>query len=311
MLDQPTISPTTLYPGDSPKPPRFHLPQYLRADETKRPSMRLTPRDSHILEAIHTFDGVLSDQQIKRLFFSGTTQMQLRMRLLYQHGYVSRPGRRKRASLPAMVYWLDERGAAYVAGLSGIPLDEFSYRREPKWVQLEHDLAVNDLRISVMEACRGIPGFSLQEWIPQGEFWSQPDKVRFTLPNGKAGVRCIRPDGYCVLQQGDYTARLLFELDRATEDNPRFAREKVIPGIAYLRSDAYKRRFGFASGRWLVITTSERRLRNMKRQAEVAAGNDAKFFYFTTLAEVSPTTLLTTPIWWRGGDDRPTALFPS
>ncbi len=311
MLDQPAILPTTVFVHNPHERSFPRLPQYLRADETKRPSMRLTDRDSHILEAIQAFDGVLSDQQIKRLFFSGTTQMQLRMRLLYQHGYVSRPDRRKRASLPAMVYWLDERGAAYVAGLSGIPTAEFVCRHEPKWSQLEHDLAVNDLRITLMEASRMTPGFTLQEWIPQGEFWSQPDKVSFTLPNGKAGVRYIRPDGYCVLQQRDYTSRLLFELDRATEDNPRFAREKVVPGIAYLKSEAYKKRFGFASGRWLVITTSERRLLNMKRQAEVAAGNDAKHFYFTTFAEISPTTVLTTPMWWRGGDDRPTALFPS
>lgn len=311
MLDQPPTVPTTFFSQTPSEAARFRLPQYLRADATKRPSMRLTARDSRILEAIHTFDGVLSDKQIRALFFGAVSQMQLRMRLLYQHGYVARPDRRRRASLSTMVYWLDERGAAHVAGLSGIPLEEFSYRREPKWAQLDHDLTVNEIRMALMQACQTTPGFTLEQWIPQGEFWSHPDKVTFTLPDGKTSIRYVRPDGYCVIRQGAYTSRLLLELDMATEDNPRFAREKVIPGIAYLRSTTYKKRFGFASGRWLVVTTSERRLRNMKKQAEIAAGNDTKLFYFTTLAEASPKTLLTAPIWWRGGDDRPTALFPS
>ena len=249
MLDRQPVSPTIVFSLNPQEPPRRRLPQYLRTDESKRPSMRLTMRDSRILEAIHSFDGVLSDQQIKRLFFSGTSQMQLRMRLLYQHGYVAHPDRRRRASLSSMVYWLHERGAEYVAGLSGIPLNEFSYRREPKWMQLEHDVAVNDLRIAFMEACQATPGFTLEEWIPQGEFWAQPDRVTFTLPNGKKAARNIRPDGYCVIKHRDYTSRLLFELDRATEDNPRFSREKVVPGLAYIRSESYRKRFGFASGR--------------------------------------------------------------
>lgn len=311
MFEPPPIAPTTLFSQDLVKPTRIRLPQYLRADETKRPAMRLTTRDSRILEAIHAFDGVLSDRQIKRLFFSGTSQMQLRMRLLYQYGYVARPDRRKRASLSSMVYWLDERGAEYVAGLSGAPLSEFSYRREPKWAQLDHDLAVNDLRLTFVEACKTLPAFALEEWIPQGEFWAQPDRVSFSLPNGQKAARYIRPDGYCVIKQADYTSRLLLELDRATEDNPRFSREKVVPGIAYIRSESYKKRFGFASGRWLVITTSNRRLQNMKRQAEIVAGNDAKLFFFTTLQAITPTTLFTAPIWWRGGESQPTFLFPS
>ena len=101
----------------------------------------------------------------------------------------------------------------------------------------------------------------------------------------------------------------MLELDRATEDNPRFAREKVRPGLAYLRSKAYKDRFGFQTGRWLVVTTGERRMQNMKHQAELAIGTDARVFYFTTYGQIRPDTLLTAPIWYRGGDDHPCPLF--
>jgi hypothetical protein len=298
-----------LFSADGKPSPQVRLPQYTRSDSPNVPAMRLTARDGKILEAIHAFDGVLSDRQIKRLFFSGTSQMQLRMRLLYQHGYVARPDRRRRASMTEMVYWLDTKGAAYVGGLSGVPLDEFSFRREPKWMQLEHDLAVNDLRMTVMAACRLPCPYSLEEWIPQSEFWAHPDRVEFTLPNGKKAARHIRPDGFCVIRQGTYYSRLLIERDKASEDNPRIGREKILPGIAYLRSNAYKKRFGFASGRWLFMTTSMRRLVNLKRQTEIVAGQDAKLFFFTTEDAVTPETVLTTPIWWRGGEDTPSSLF--
>jgi hypothetical protein len=114
-----------------------------------------------------------------------------------------------------------------------------------------------------------------------------------------------------VIRSKGYRSRLLLEIDRATEDNPRFAREKVKPGIAYLRSDAYEKRFGYKSGRWLVVTTSEKRLMNMKRQAEIAGGKDAKVFYLTTFAHAKATTILTEPIWYRGGEVNPIALFQS
>lgn len=309
MLDQQLSPSTTVFSHTHHEVPRTHQPQHLTADMPKRPSMRLTARDSHILEAIHAFDGILSDKQIRRLFFGGTSQMYLRMRLLYQHGYVARPDRRRRASLPSTLYWLEKQGAAHVAGLSGIPIAEFTYSREPKWMQIEHDLAVNDVRLTFIEACKAVPGFSLEEWIPQSEFWSHPDKVAFTLPNGNKAMRFIRPDGFCIIAKGDYRSRLLLELDRASEDNPRIGREKILPGIAYIRSPAYKKRFGFTSGRWLFITTSKRRLQNMKRQTELVAGKDARLFFFATIDTITPTSILTSPIWWRGGDSQPSSLF--
>lgn len=280
-----------------------------RTEAKPAPVMRITARDGRILEAIHAFDGVLSDAQIKRLFFTGTSQMQLRMRLLFNHGYVARPDRRRRASIPNMVYWLTPQGAEYVAGLSGTPLGEFSFRREPKWMQLTHDLAVNDVRIAFLKACTPDSGFVLDEWIPQGIFWANPDRVDFTLPNGKSGKRFIRPDGYAVIRRGDYTARLLLELDRATEHNPRFGVEKVVPGIAYIRSQVYRTRFGFNSGKWLVVTTGDKRLKNMKRATELVAGNNAGLFYFTTFNQIDEHSVLTAPIWLKGGEDTPTGLF--
>jgi hypothetical protein len=271
--------------------------------------MRLTERDKRILEAIHAYDGMLAAPQIQRLFFTGKTQMETRARLLFQHGFLNRPDRRRRGTLPAMIYWLGERGAAWIAGLDGQTLKEFVWRQEPLWSQVEHTVAVNDFRITLGQACRHSAAFTLQEWIPQSEFWAKPDRIEYTPPDGKKRKRSIRPDGYGVVVLAGKRFRLLLELDRATEDNPRFTREKVYPGLAYLRSNAYERRFGYRAGRWLIVTTGERHLRNLKGHTERAAGKDARVFYFTTIARVRLETVLTAPIWWRGSEESPRPLF--
>ena len=306
----------TLFIRDRYRTPQYRLKRlvprlspYVRATPANRPPMRLTERDRLILEAIHAYDGFLSDEQVQRLFFTGRSQMLLRVMLLFQHGYINRPNLRQRVGTGKTVYWLTEQGAAFVAGLSGTPLSEFIWRREPRWVQLEHDIALNDVRIAVVKACEASPQFQLREWIPSGEFWAHPDRVEFKLPNGTAARRFIRPDGYCVVQHGEYTSRLLWEVDRSTEDNSRWAREKATPGVTYVLSDVYRQRFGYNAGRWLVVTTSDRRLANLKATTERAVGKNAGLFFFTTFDRLNAVSVLTEPIWQQGNESSSQSLF--
>lgn len=270
------------------------LPRYGRVPNP--PSMRLTKRDRGILEAVHAYDGVLSFSQVQRLFFTGKSQTELRLRLLYQHGFLARPGKEQRRRLPEMVYWLDKKGAEYIASLTSTPLSEFYWRREPRWFQIEHDLAVTDFRLSLIEACRKDSEIQLENWIPESEFWAYPDKVTYSFQDKKL-KRHIRPDGFFMLNTGEHRIRYLLEIDRSTEDNPRFYREKILPGMAYLKSEAYEKRFGHRSGRWLVVTTGERRLANMLSQARQAKVNG--LFYFTTFDKITSDALLHSPIWKR------------
>lgn len=274
------------------------LPRYGRVP--KPPSMQFTERDRRILEAIHAYDGLLSFSQIQRLFFTGKSQAEQRLKLLYQHGYLSRPDEERRRQLLEMVYWLDKKGAEIVASLSGTPPSEFPWRGEPRWFQIAHDLAVNDFRLDLVEACQHDPSIQLETWIPESEFWAYPDKVTYTYQDKKM-TRNLRPDGYFLLNTSEHRIRYLLEIDRSTEDNPRFTREKILPGLAYLKSQAYETRFGHRSGRWLVVTTGPRRLANMLSQAERARTNG--LFYFTTFDKITPQTLLHSPIWRRA--DRP------
>lgn len=280
------------------EPKKLPLPRYGRVPNP--PGLRLTERDKHILEAIHAYDGLLSFRQIQRLFFCGKSQAERRMMLLYQHKYVNRPGYDERKRLPEMVYWLDRRGAELVASLEGAALSDFTWRKEPRWFQVEHDLAVNDFRLDLEEACRTNPMIHLETWVPESEFWAYPDRVEYSY-NSEKMKRYIRPDGFFILNTSEHRIRYLLEIDRSTEDNPRFQREKILPGLAYLRSKAYEERFGYRSGRWLVVTTGERRLKNMLQQAR---RSDAKgLFYFTTYHQINCQTMLSGLIWRRADRD--------
>ncbi|MCB2160504.1 replication-relaxation family protein [bacterium] len=249
---------------------------------------------------MNAFDGMLGFSQLKRMFFTGTSQAKQRLKLLYQNKYLNRPGKEQRRRIPEMIYWLDKGGAKIVSSLNGTPLNEFSWRKQPRWFQVEHDLAVNDFRLDMEQACKFDPDIELVTWTPESEFWAFPDKVSYSYQD-RSQKRKIRPDGYFMLSTPNHNIRYLLEIDRGTEDNPRFLREKILPGLAYIETKAYKNRFGHNSGRWLVVTTGKKRLANMLRQAK-RAGTEGKF-YFTTFDQLSPQTILQAPIWQREDRD--------
>jgi hypothetical protein len=138
------------------------------------PAIRLTRRDRQILEASHTFDGLMSLKQIDRLFFSGSggTWPRERLRALFDNGYLNIPDSENvhRVPLGETIYLLGKKGAAIVAGLQGELPKDLPWRRQSRWSLISHDLAVNDFRIAVMRAVRSSRSPTLHRWVPESEF---------------------------------------------------------------------------------------------------------------------------------------------
>ena len=90
--------------------------------------------------------------------------------------------------------------------------------------------------------------------------WLPPLWIPFAIVLGLSllGVHDVFQRKHAVLRNFPVIGhfRYLLEIDRSTEDNPRFMREKVIPGKAYLKTKAYKNRFGKQTGRWLPYYAS-------------------------------------------------------
>lgn len=279
--------------------------------------IRITARDKNILETIHAFDGIISLRQIDHLFFSGRNRSQprARMRTLYDNEYVNMPGPEDIHQVPLRetIYWLDKKGASIVAGLQGQLLKTFRWRNRPRYSLIDHDLRVNDFQIAVREACNRYTELELASWIPESEFTSSPDRITYETISGKNAKRSIQPDGYFLVNLYTQVGQekqfaFLLEIDMGSEDNPRFAREKVRPGIAYLGSEKYTKRFGLRHGRYLVVSTGRRRIQNMKAQAERSGGKG--LFYFSTFDEIWSQTILTEPIWMLAGHQEPRSIIP-
>lgn len=270
-----------------------------------------------IFETIHAFDGMMSYAQLKRLFFPGKwdTGPQERLRLLYQNLYLDMPDDDNVHRIPKgeTVYWLDNAGAEVVAGLHGLELKDFAWRKMGRWSLILHDLAINDFRLDVQDACQAEPDLTLYDWVVESDFLVEPEEVTYTALSGKTVTKQVRPDGFFLIRKASrrHPGKLaeyafLLEIDMGTESNVRFAREKVPRGTAYLKSEAYRQRFGVKYGRWVVVTTGEERLKRMKEQTERAGGQ--KLWYFTTFGQITPETVLTEPIWWVAGQEEKTAL---
>ena len=306
--------------------------------------MRFQERDGHILLTIFMYGGFLAFRHLKQMFWPGATERAALKRLakLVNSGYLARPTthQRKTQPIPEPIYWLGWKGILWVAAQMGVvvepPANEgenqmrmlskrlrdqgIRWLREPRWIQISHDLAVVDFRFAVERAVGELPALHLEGWIFESAFRCDPDTVEYRIKRrggqAKQMQKRVYPDSFFVIEdrqrasQGELArARFLLEVDNATHPNNRFGQQKVAPGLAYIRSPEYAARFGSNTGRWLVVTTGQRRMRNLMHQTRQVAGTGAGVFLFTTYDQLETGNVLTDPVWWQVGRKEPIPLF--
>lgn len=305
----------------------------------------LQQRDRDLLRAIHDFDGVLSRRQVREMFWPDAVSsgpMDKRLAKLHREKFIAKPSRQdyQRLAIPEQIIWLEWQGIMIVSEMNGIELykpkssSEYELRkversvrgsglrwlRRPRYIQLEHDLAVNDFRMKVLKDVDEIPQLSLEIWIPEGAFLSKMDVIFYKAKTEKGDAtamkRGIRPDAYFVILNDEQRLksglpakyRFLLELDNANHLVKRFGVEKAAAGVAYLRSDAYKKRFG-SGGRWLVVTTGETRRKNLALEAKRQLGKYSYAMKFSTAGEVESGNVWTSRIWWEPGRQSALSFF--
>jgi len=70
------------------------------------------------------------------------------------------------------------------------------WMREPRWIQLEHDIAVTDFRLGVEQAVAEIHSLTLENWITDGSFRSSMDVIEHEV-KGKDGALKTEKKGIC------------------------------------------------------------------------------------------------------------------
>ena len=173
---------------------------YRRPEKNQR--IVLTERDQQILATIHAYDGMMSLKQLWRLYFpdcSSDVQPRKRLRDLCNNGYLTMPASEdalRWVPIGETVYWLDGEGARTLAGLKGLDYADFDWRRAGRWSKIAHDLAVNDFRLTIAEACEQDPELTLMDWAPEGDFLRDKDTVEYTNTDGSSRKRIMQPDGW-------------------------------------------------------------------------------------------------------------------
>lgn len=273
------------------------LPRNRRVMNEARPPMKLMERDIAIIQAVNDYRALLGSH-IEALFFTSRSTAQYRMSRLYQHEFLERYFLTTVSGGPASsptVYTLGKRGVQVL-------VDTCDYEREqlriPKrstfaWGFLEHLLKINDFRVAVTLACRA-NGWQLEIWQDEPIFRADPDYVVLTNKRGKEQRKPVLPDGYFCLNVVQGKTRFFLEIDRGTEPHSAF-RPQVEVYQVYTTSGQYQERYQAKSLRILIVTTTPRRLANLKAVTQKAEGD--RKYWFTTFDQITAETVLTVPIW--------------
>lgn len=308
-------------PSQTTKPPR--LPRYKRAKQP--PAMLVTERDMLILRHVGEYR-VMTRQQIERLLFppdgnqdhpTKTSICRRRLCLLYHNGYLERFPAPVRAGAWAWrpVYRLTAKGARLISEDTGVldpsywgaGFDRDQRRTKVSLLFLEHTLRTNDVRIAVTLAAQS-KGYRVEKWLDDTRLKAEHmrDHVVLHATQGRSRRVAVLPDAYIILSIGDRRAHFFLELDQATMSNERW-RTRALAYLDYTASGKYEARYKTRSLRILTVTTTAKRLANLRATTEKAGGG--RLFWFTTYAEAMDKGILCEEIWRVAGDGSVSALI--
>jgi hypothetical protein len=298
-----------------------------RVPEEQRPRFRLTERDRDIVLAVYQYR-VLTTNQIETLFFrpkEGTpkslynSRCRLRLQALYHAGYLRRdeqPQKMTEGRKP-LLYSLDMEGAKLVSQIYDVPLADLEWRPKAAPVSpftLEHLLATNDVRV-LLQTSVGKHGLEISRWIDDHTLRQKgtTDYVILKSKGGTAQRVSLVPDGYFILENQEVRHHQFLEIDMGTMTGmyAKYGRRdwarKVAAYLEYYRSGKYLERYHTKSMRVLTVTTSDRRLANLKGVTEKVGGKGR--FWFTTFDRLKGADILTDPIWSKAGSSDLHALI--
>lgn len=225
-----------------------------------RTSVVLQERDLRLLDALESMR-VLDREQAKAVAgFHSTRRANDRLLILLRAGFLKRAFVGSRQA----VYWLagaspQQRGRNRDGGVA-----------EPAALFLKHQLEINRVHLLVQYCGIPVAGW----WFVRWQSFSKP--ISPTIP--------LIPDGYFEIASPQGHQPTFVEVDLGTEAVPVLARKADLY-LQLATSGEFSQLFARSQFRVLLITTSGRRLQNI-RQA-VAKITD-KIFFFSVLDAIRP-----------------------
>ncbi len=262
------------------------------AKKGKKPIV-LQPRDELVMAFVAEFR-LLSRPQLQSLLdFPCTTRINIRLKKLYDHGYLSRRFLPTIMGKPQTLYFLGPKGIINVVENAGI--DPLGLEKERKHIHdhkdlfLNHQLFLNEVRIAFTLAIKKHPRMSLERWIKERD-------CLIEFPAIQGGHTALRPDGCLILSYQAKFYSFFVEVDCSTMTNGRL-RAKAKAYLNYARSGCSLQDFGFKYFRVLIITKTQERLYNLKATIEELSD---RIFYFAVRDQICFGSVLD-QIWHRAG----------
>lgn len=241
-------------------------------------------------------------------------QVRLRLRLLFQHGYLYRKEQFQRRSdgMKPFLYALDTRGAIELAALYGCAIQDLDWHKRDGNVgplHLAHLLLSNDIRIAITRSAI-THNFTMAQWLDEKTLRRahRGDLMTVTDAQGATHTSIVIPDGFFRLEypnpNNPAKSRSLhrcIEIDRATvtgrasSEHNRAWDKKVLAYLAWHKSGIYQARYRVQALGILTITVGEERLKNLKRITEEAGGRER--FWFTCVGRLHGNDILTDALW--------------
>jgi hypothetical protein len=255
--------------------------------------MILQERDKEVLKVVYQYR-FLSSSQIKDMFFGCITRANIRLRILWENDLLERHYIRPLAfhGSDEAIYSLGRDGVDMVSDILGVDREIVARAKDRyktlKPLFIQHLLGINDFSINLISLTEKHPELRMELWLNEQD---AQDEYK-TQGNGKTIY--FRPDGYGRYWYKDILYSFFLEMDRSTEDNGKFE-EKVKSYMEYERSGSYQRKFGVRFFRILVVTTTPKRVENLKG---IADRYKCDSFWFTTMDNIRQGRMFQ-PVWMR------------
>jgi len=276
--------------------------RYSRSNAPAR--MAMQERDRKIMTSVHEYR-FLTRSQIQRLFeINCVTRVNVRLRKLFDHGYLDRRFRPTVTGTSESIYVLGKKGIPIVAQMTGLPEKYIiSVRRSAlsaKEHSLEHDLLVNDFRISIEIEVKTNQEFQLVQWQD-----ARGCQHRFEVrANGKTVRSTLRPDGFFQLMHRGKLYSFFIEIDRATSNQEKLW-AKFQSYLDFKSLGLYEQAYNLNIFYVLVVTNNIERRDNLKKIADELSSN---IFWFSASSDMR-ANWLTESGWSRSGSSEIRVLF--
>ena len=255
-----------------------------------RNPMVLQERDKKIIASCFDYRFLTQDQVRVILDFGCQVRASVRLRKLFDNGYLSRRFLANLEGRARILYFPGPKGVEIISEKSGLDPLKIKQKRkqllEIKNTSLPHYLSINEFRLAFSLASKNNPEISLKSWKTEKEIPLSLEEKKFY------------PDAYLTYGYHNKLYSLFLEIDRSTETNKRF-QGKVNNYLKYGFSGCYRRQFGFQFFRVLVVCQSLTRLRNLKKLIEQKTD---KMFWLALQQDILPERILT-GIWRRPAKD--------